>query len=135
MGREQEDRDEVTNIHWATFRAGSARLIYSRMDSSLQGPDGFPSWPADRLHNAHLLLNEYLLEEVRDFEPFVPDPKWKKVPKREAIDLIEAVLRRLSWLLEHDSELRDAHLARLKLIPLLRVLYTRKLPCTEADLR
>lgn len=105
------------------------------MDNSLQGPDGFPSSPSDRLQSAHRLLNEYLLEEVHDFERFVPDPKWKKVPKRQAIDLIEAILRRLSWLDEHDRELREAHLARLKLIRLLRVLYTRKLPCTETELR
>lgn len=105
------------------------------MDNSLQGADGYPSSRSDRLHHAHLLLNEYLLEEVPDFERFVPDPKWKKLPKRQAIDLIEAILHRLSWLHEHDRELRDAHVARLKLIKLLRVMYTRKLPCSEADLR
>jgi len=49
--------------------------------------------------------------------------------------LIEALLQRLNWLVEHDSELRDAHFSRLKLIKLLRQLYTRKLPCNETDLR
>ena len=105
------------------------------MDNTLQGPDGFTFQPSDRLGDVHVLLNEYLSDHVADLERFVPDPKWKKLPKRQTIDLIEAVLRRLNWLVEHDAELRDAHLARLKLIKLLRLLYTRKLPCNEADLR
>jgi len=106
------------------------------MNNPVPGPDGFPLFPSDRLYNAHLLLNEYLTAEVMpDPERFSPDPKWKKVPKRQAIDLIEAVLRRLIWLHEHDLEFSDAHLARLRFVKLLRVLYTRKLPCTETDLR
>ena len=64
------------------------------------------------------------------------DPKaLKKLPKREAIDLVEALLRRLAWLDQHDSELANAHVDRLQLVQLLRVLYTMKLPCTERDLR
>ena len=107
------------------------------MNDSLPGPDGFPLSPSDRLHAAQLLLNEYLTTEVvHDPERFSPDPtRWKKLPKRQAIDLIEAVLRRLIWLREHDSELPKAHLSRLQLVRLLRVLYKRKLPCTETDLR
>lgn len=75
------------------------------------------------------LLDEYLSSNGQDLS------KWKKLPKRQIIDLIEAILRRYSWLQEHDAELRDAHVARLKLIKLLRVFYTKKLPCSELDLR
>src|SRR5262245_52547459 len=59
----------------------------------------------------------------------------KKLPKREAIDLVEAVLRRLAWFDQHDSDLANAHVDRLQLVQLLRNLYTIKLPCTERDLR
>src|SRR6185369_11300873 len=74
-------------------------------------------------------LDEYLSSEDQDLA------KWKKLPKREIIDLIEAILRRYAWLREHDAEVADAHVKRLRLVQLLRVLYTKKLPCTEADLR
>jgi hypothetical protein len=57
------------------------------------------------------------------------------LPKRQIVDQIEAILRRLAWLSDHDAELANAHVARLRLTQLLRVLYTVKLPCTEADLR
>ena len=106
------------------------------MNQLLPGPDGFLPTPGDRLNDAHRLLDEFLSEEVQDLERFVPDPvKWKKIPKRQALDVIEAILRRLSWLREHDRELPNAHVARIKLMRLLRVLYTRKLPCTDPDLR
>jgi hypothetical protein len=59
----------------------------------------------------------------------------KKLPKRDAIGLVEAVLRRLAWLDQHDAELTNAHVDRLQLVQLLRILYTIKLPCAEADLR
>ena len=75
------------------------------------------------------LLDEYLSSEDQDLA------RWKKLPKRQIIDLIEAILRRYAWLREHDTEVVDAHVARLKLVKLLRFLYTKKLPCTEADLR
>ena len=81
------------------------------------------------------LLEDYLAEEVQDFERFTPDPKWKKLPKRQSIDLIKIILHRLQWLRDNDSNLADAHLSRIKLVKLLRVLYSRKLPCTEVDLR
>jgi hypothetical protein len=105
------------------------------MERTLRGLDGFPFSESDSLAAEHLLLNDYLSQEVTDLERFSPDPKWKKLPKRQTIDLIEAVLRRLNWLVAHDAELRDLHLVRLKLIKLLRLFYTRKLPCTESDLR
>ena len=105
------------------------------MDSTIEGLDGFTFQQADRLAPLYLLLNEYIAEPVTDFERFVPDQKWKKLPKRQTVDLIEAVLRRIAWLIENDSDLRDAHFSRLKLIKLLRQLYTRKLPCNESDLR
>jgi hypothetical protein len=78
------------------------------------------------------LLDEYLQspQELTTAEA----AKWK-LPKRQAIDLIETILRRVTWLYQHDEQLTNAHVERLKLLKLLRVLYTRKLPCTEADLR
>ena len=105
------------------------------MDSTSEGLDGFTFQQSDRLAPLYSLLNDYVAEPVTDFDRFVPDQKWKKLPKRQTIDLIEAVLRRFNWLVEHDAELRDAHFSRLKLIKLLRQLYTRKLPCNETDLR
>src|SRR5262245_1972599 len=105
------------------------------MDHTQHGLDGFSFQNSDRLAPVQLLLNEYVAEPVIDFERFVPDPKWKKLPKRQTIDLIEAVLQRLNWLVEHDADLRDAHFSRLKLIKLLPQLYSRKLPCTETDLQ
>jgi hypothetical protein len=107
------------------------------MESSMPGPDGFPLSRSDRLYTAHLLLNDYLtVEGQRDPERTSPDLEmWKKLPKRQLIDQIEALLRRLDWLYQHDADLENAHLARLRLTRLLRLLYTRKLPCTEPDLR
>jgi len=99
------------------------------MDSTIEGLDGFTFQQTDRLAPLYLMLNEYIAEPVTDFERFVPDQKWKKLPKRQTVDLIEAVLRRIAWLIENDADLRDAHFPRLKLIKLLRQLYTRKLPC------
>lgn len=64
----------------------------------------------------------------------IDDARWKKLPKRAAIDHLEAILRRLAWLRQYDAELAHAHLDRLRLIRLLRVFYTMKLPCTERDL-
>ena len=98
--------------------------------------DGFPLSVSARLHNSHLLLNDYLVAHMQlDPFTFLDAGKWKKLPKREAIDLIEALLGRLSWLYQHDKELQNGHLARIQLTQLLRLLYTRKLPCTENDLR
>jgi len=98
-------------------------------------PDTFSLSQSDPLYEAHLLLNAYLSTEVHDLERFVPDQTWKKLPKRQTIDMIEAVLRRFTWLREHDAELTDGHISRIKLVKLLRVFYSRKLPCTERDLR
>ena len=82
------------------------------------------------LTNTSDLLDEYLISYNEDLA------KYKKLPKRQIIELIEMILRRYIWLREHDAELPDAHVARLKLVKLLPVLYsTRKLPCTETDLR
>ena len=105
------------------------------MHSVSEGLDGFSFQQTDRLAPLYSLLNQYVAEPVTDFDRFVPDPKWKKLPKRQTIDLIEAVLRRLNWLVANDADLHDAHFSRLKLIKLLRQLYARKLPCNETDLR
>jgi len=105
------------------------------MPLSLPGPDGFLLLPDDPLHAAQLRLNDYLFaEEQRN--PSVPldVATWRKLPKRLVADQIVAVLRRLTWLDQHDAELETAHLARMRLTTLLRVLYKFKAPYTEADL-
>jgi hypothetical protein len=107
------------------------------MDLPIPGPDGFLLSPDDPLHAAHLRLNDYLLaEEQRDTArtPFDVGP-WRKLPKRELPGQVQAVLRRMQWLDQHDAELENAHRARLRLVTLLRVLYTIKAPYTEPDLR
>lgn len=76
------------------------------------------------------LLDAYLIDDHQNLT------KYKKLPKRQIIELIEASLRNYTWLREHDAELPDAHTARLKLAKLLQVLHTtKKLPYTEAELR
>jgi hypothetical protein len=107
------------------------------MDLPIPGPDGFLLSPDDPLHAAHLRLNDYLLaEEQRDTArtPFDVAP-WRKLPKRQLPGQVQAVLRRMQWLDQHDAELENAHRARLRLVTLLRVLYTIKAPYTEPDLR
>jgi hypothetical protein len=103
----------------------------------LPGPDGFLLSRTDPLFAFQQKLSDFLAaDEARDPSRTMLDPgPWKKLPKREAITLIEATLRRLNWLCAHDAELDTAHMARHRLIQLLRVLYKIKLPCTEADLR
>ena len=91
--------------------------------------------PPDQLLDDYLAASEgedpvYLIDHDPDLS------KWKKLPKPQIIDLIEAILKRLNWLYAHDAELSHAHVARIKLVKLLRVLYsTKKLPCTETYLR
>jgi hypothetical protein len=88
--------------------------------------------------NTDELLAQYLAETPnRSASDRSPDlSKWKKLKKRQIIDLIETTLKRYAWLREHDGEIRNAHEERLKLVDLLRTLHTvKKLPCTEADLR
>jgi len=107
------------------------------MEQLIRGPDGFPLSHSDPLYQPHLLLNDYLIVEAQN-DPTRGSPDftvWKKLPKRQIIDQIEAVLRRVKWLFQHDAKLENAHLARLRFLRLLRFCYTRKLPCTEADLR
>jgi hypothetical protein len=82
------------------------------------------------LANTSEVLDEYLVSYNDD------RARYKKLPKRQIIELIELILKRYAWLREHDAELPDAHVARLKLVKLLPVLYSvKKLPSTEADLR
>lgn len=102
----------------------------------IPGPDGFLLSPDDPLRAAQLRLNDYLFaEEGRNTAttPFDVSP-WRKLPKRELAGQTLAILKRLKWLDEHDAELKDAHLARIRLTTLLRVLYKIKAPYTESDL-
>src|SRR5215469_17383229 len=105
-------------------------------DSSLPGPDGFLVSPDDPLRAPPVRLNEYLLgeEQCAANAPFDMSV-WRKLPKREIAGQIEGTLGRLRWLDQHDAELENAHLARLRLGGLLRALYTIKAPYTERDLR
>src|SRR5258706_6758705 len=104
---------------------------------TIPGPDGFLIQRLDPPFAAQQKLSHFLVaDEARDPSSKILDPATgKKLPKREAITLVEAILRRLNWLCAHDAELDTAHLARTRLIQPMRVLYTIKLPCTEADLR
>ena len=54
------------------------------------------------------LLDAFLIDDHQNLT------KYKKLPKRQIIELIEASLRKYTWLREHDAELPDAHVARLK---------------------
>ena len=74
-------------------------------------------------------------EELRSPQTPFDVAVWRKLAKRNFADYVQAVLRRLAWLDEHDAELVNAHLARLRLTTLLRVLYSIKVPYTEPDLR
>ena len=75
------------------------------MGSSLPGPDGFLLSSADPLRTAHLLLNDYLLaEEQRPTNVPFDVAVWRKLPKPEVAAQIQAVLRRLAWLDQHDAE-------------------------------
>jgi hypothetical protein len=100
------------------------------------GPDGFPIARDDRLRLAHESLSEFLAAEAgcEASHARSDDRRWKKLPKRSAIHHLEAILRRVRWLHEHDAQLPAAHVDRLRLIRLLRILYALKLPCTENDL-
>ncbi len=106
------------------------------MEPSLPCPDGFLLSPDDPLRASHERLNDYLLaEEQRPSHMPFDVAIWRKVPKRGFADQIQAVLLRLAWLNLHDAELENAHLSRIRLTTLLRVLYSIKAPCTEPDLR
>ena len=84
-------------------------------------------------------LLDQILAEIPNRNELGDSPdlsKWKKLKKRQIVDLIEASLKRYTWLREHDAEVPNAHVERLKLVDLLRTLHTvKKLPCTEPDLR
>jgi len=107
------------------------------MQTPIPGPDGFLLAPDDPLHGAHLRINDYLLGEEQRNPALTPFnvAVWRKLPKRDIVLQIQAVLLRLAWLDQHDSELENAHLARIRLATLLRVLYGIKAAYTEPDLR
>ena len=103
---------------------------------NLPGPDGFLLDPDDRLRAAHLRLNDFLVaEEQRNpaTTPLDVSP-WRRLAKRELPDITLAILRRLWWLTQHDAELDSAHLSRMRLAALLRVLYSVKAQFAEPEL-
>jgi hypothetical protein len=102
----------------------------------LPGPDGFLLSPDDPLRSAHLRLHDYLFAEERR-SPQTPFDVaiWRKLHKRHLPEQIRAVIERIAWLYQHDSELDNGPLSRTRLATLLRVLYSIKAPCTEGELR
>ena len=74
-----------------------ASTLFGMVAIPVPGPDGFLLSPDDPLRAAHLRLNDYLLaEEQRDnartpFDVTV----WRKLPKRELVDQVQAILLRL----------------------------------------
>ena len=107
------------------------------MEPMIPGPDGFLLSPNDSLHAAHVRLNDYFLGEEQRNPALTPFDVaiWRKLPRRELVNQVTAVLERFAWLDQHDAELESAHLARIRLATLLRVLYSIKIPHTEPDLR
>ena len=107
------------------------------MEPAIPGPDGFLLSSNDPLHAAHVRLNDYLLAEEQRNPAFTSFDVaiWRKLPKRHLVDQVRAVLERFAWLDQHDAELENAHLARLRLATLLRVLHGNKIPYIESDLR
>ena len=106
------------------------------MEPPVPGPDGFLLSSDDPLRAAHLRLDDYLLqEELRPPQTPFDIAAWRRLAKHNFADYVQAVLRRLQWLHEHDAELVNAHLARMRLTTLLRVLYSIKVPYTEPELR
>ncbi len=83
---------------------GCCRILDWLIPSSIFLPALTPD-KSDKLYRSHLLLNDRL----SDGQPVSADSrvdlsKWKKVPpKEQVIDLVEAILRRLIWLREHDA--------------------------------
>lgn len=120
----------------AATRTTDGNSAVAFMEPDVPGPDGCLFSLNDPLRAEHLRVNEYLLSEENrpSNAPFDTAP-WRKLPKHRLTDHIQAVLRRVAWLHEHDAELEHAHLARLRLRALLRVLYSIKAPVTEAQLR
>ena len=107
------------------------------MEPTIPGPDGFLLSPNDPVHEAQLRLNGYLLgEEQRNPALTAFDVAiWRKLRKHQVVDQVRAVLERFAWLDQHDAQLENAHVARMRLATLLRVLYSIKIPYTEHDLR
>ena len=100
------------------------------MSQTIPGPDGFLLDSNDPLYASQMLLSDFLAEdEQRDPNRTVLNgAKWKKLPKREVVRHVEAILRRLAWLIDNDRELETGHVSRLRLIHLLRVFHSMKLP-------
>src|SRR5689334_9107056 len=106
----------------------------------LPGPDGFLLSRADPRYAAHVLLNDYLVaEEAREAAgPLRTWPnisKWKKLPKRQQVDLVAAALVRITWLRDHRGEMENARASSDRFRRVLRQLYAAKIPFTAADLR
>jgi hypothetical protein len=59
---------------------------------------------------------------------------WRKLYKPELAKYVLATLERMLWLREHDSELQNGHVWRLRLAALLRGLYGIKAGFTEPEL-
>lgn len=100
------------------------------------GPDGFLLTSDDPLRAEQRRLDDYLsAEETRSATtPFDLRP-WRALPKTDLPNQILAVLQRIAWLDAHDTEMDNAHLARIRLGSLLRVLHSLKVRYAEVQLR
>jgi hypothetical protein len=106
------------------------------VDAPLFGPDGYPLAAGAPRFRSHQRISDYLLAEEqrqRTTAPFDPVP-WRKLPKGEVAPQVEAVLERLQWLVDHDAELEQGHLSRLRLQSLLRFLHRVRASYGEPDL-
>jgi hypothetical protein len=100
------------------------------------GPDGFLPRHNGALRAEHDRLSAYLLaEEQRSSHTEMNLAPWRKLAKKGLASTILAILGRFAWLREHDSELPNAHLARIRLAGLLRALYKIKAIYNESELR
>ena len=105
-------------------------------DVIVPGPDGFLPRQDDPLRAEQDRLSEYLLaEEGRSAQTQMDLGPWRKLAKKGLASTILAILRRFRWLREHDSELPNADLARIRLAKLLRALYKVKAKYNESELR
>jgi hypothetical protein len=106
------------------------------VSTAIPGPDGFLLNDDDPLVDVQHRLNDYLFsEEQREAAGVKFDVRpWRKLRPPEIVRHVEAILERLRWLDQHDSELEGAHLARQRLATLLRTFHTIKASYGETEL-
>ena len=102
----------------------------------LPGPDGFlPSRDSSLLAEQDRLSAYLFADEQRSSNTQIDLGPWRKLAKKGLASTILAILERFAWLRQHDSELPNAHFARIRLAGLLRALYRIKATYNESELR